>query len=38
MQGLFKRKTVKLEGDIKQLSPLMEFFADHHVMSQKFRS
>lgn len=36
LQGLFKRKTVKLEGDKDQLTPLVNFFAGHPVMSQLF--
>lgn len=36
LQGLFKRKTIKLEGDKDQLSPLVEFFSQHHEMKGKF--
>jgi hypothetical protein len=36
LQGLFKRRTVKLEGDRDQLMPLVDFFAHHPDMSEKF--
>lgn len=36
LQGLFKRKTIKLEGNKEQLTPLFEFFSRHPIMNQKF--
>lgn len=36
LQGLFKRKTIKLEGGHDQIAPLAEYFARHPVMSEKF--
>jgi hypothetical protein len=36
LQGLFKRKTIKLEGGRDKLAPLVDYFSHHHVMSQKF--
>ncbi|WP_152417347.1 hypothetical protein [Sandarakinorhabdus sp. AAP62] len=36
LQGLFKRKTVKLEGSWEQLEPLVDFFSHHHDMGGKF--
>ena len=36
LQGLFKRKTVKLEGGKEDVEPLVQFFARHPVMSEKF--
>lgn len=38
LQGLFRRRTVKLEGDREQLTPVVTFFSYHPVMSQKFAS
>lgn len=36
LQGLFKRTTVKLEGGKEQIEPLVNFFARHEDMGQKF--
>lgn len=36
LQGLFRRKTVKLEGGKEQVGPLFEYFANHPIMSGKF--
>lgn len=36
LQGLFKRKTLKLEGGREDLEPLFEFFAHHPTMAGKF--
>ena len=36
LQGLFKRKTVKLEGGREDLEPLVNFFSRHPIMSGKF--
>jgi hypothetical protein len=38
LQGLFKRKTVKLEGDREQLTPLVDYFSRHPIMREKFVS
>ncbi|WP_422059783.1 hypothetical protein [Sphingopyxis sp.] len=36
LQGLWKRKTVKLEGDKEQVTPLFEFLCNHPIMREKF--
>ncbi len=36
LQGLFKRKTVKLEGGREDLEPLVTYFSQHPVMRGKF--
>ncbi|MFL6757513.1 MAG: hypothetical protein ACJ8EG_08050 [Sphingomicrobium sp.] len=36
LQGLFKRKTVKLEGGREDLEPLFEYFAHHPIMMEKY--
>lgn len=36
LQGLFKRKTIKLEGGREKLTPLIDYFSRHQVMGQKF--
>jgi hypothetical protein len=36
LQGLFRRRTVKLEGDKQQLEPLADYFARHWDMGEKF--
>lgn len=38
LQGLWKRKTVKLEGDKEQLTPMFEYFSRHEIMREKFVS
>lgn len=38
LQGLFKRRTVKLEGDKEQLAPLVDYFSRHQIMGEKFVS
>lgn len=35
LQGLFKRKTIKLEGDREQLMPLVDYFSHHPAMMNK---
>lgn len=36
LQGLVRRKTVKLEGSGEQLTPLVGYFVNHPTMSLKF--
>ena len=36
LQGLFKRKSVKLEGRRKDLEPLVNYFSRHPIMHRKF--
>ena len=36
LQGLYKRKTIKLEGDKDQLGPIVDFLLRHPIMSLKF--
>jgi hypothetical protein len=36
LQGLFKRRTIKLEGGKEDLEPLFSFFVSHHYMSERF--
>lgn len=36
LQGLFKRKTIKLEGDREQVAPIVEYFSRHSTMNGKF--
>lgn len=36
LQGIYKRRTVKLEGGKREIEPLAYFFADHPVMGGKY--
>jgi hypothetical protein len=36
LQGLFKRKTIKLEGDKEKVRPIVGYFSRHPVMKRKF--
>jgi hypothetical protein len=38
LQGLFRRKSVKLEGSREDLEPLTNYFSRHPIMSGKFVS
>lgn len=38
LQGLFKRRTIKLEGGREEISPLVSFFTRHPIMARKFIS